>query len=229
MQRAEALARETRGNVTAVKAGLETWFDERMSDVQAEFQRRAALVLAGAGLVLVVFTNASAIHVAQDLWRDTTARQTVVAAAERSTAPGGESTCAAADPVCEANRAYDTGLPLGWSGDQAPDGAEDWVWHLLGWAISALLVLLGAPFWFDVLQRLVGTRGGRVPPASEDPGSHTTLLRTAPAPGAELLGAPALGIGVPGQPGGQARQARQAGQAGQGGEVDWLDVALNRA
>jgi len=47
----------------------------------------------------------------------------------------------------------------------------------LGWLVTALLVMLGGPFWFDLLTRLVALRGsGRKPPtAAEDDTSATSL------------------------------------------------------
>jgi hypothetical protein len=36
---------------------------------------------------------------------------------------------------------------------------------LLGWLMTALAALFGAPFWFDTLQRFVSLRGTGDPPA----------------------------------------------------------------
>jgi hypothetical protein len=36
--------------------------------------------------------------------------------------------------------------------------------HLIGWLLTMLAVSLGAPFWFDMLNRLISIRGsGRAP------------------------------------------------------------------
>lgn len=39
-----------------------------------------------------------------------------------------------------------------------------WFWTILGWVISALAVSMGAPFWFDTLQRLLNLRAAGVKP-----------------------------------------------------------------
>jgi len=63
------------------------------------------------------------------------------------------------------------GLPLGWD-DSAIDkylkrpsnwtGNDSWLqqfyWHWLGWLITALAVSLGAPFWFDMLNKFIRIR-----------------------------------------------------------------------
>jgi hypothetical protein len=76
------------------------------------------------------------------------------------------------------------GLPVGWT-DGAHDGPRRWPgwvpagkpladwggdWlravrpHLLGWLLTALAASLGAPFWFDVLKKIIMIRSaGRVP------------------------------------------------------------------
>jgi hypothetical protein len=60
-------------------------------------------------------------------------------------------------------------LPLGW-GVYRPDASTvwDWVWEIIsllfGWLITILAISLGAPFWFDLLNKLNSIRStGRKP------------------------------------------------------------------
>ncbi len=46
----------------------------------------------------------------------------------------------------------------------------EWVWMLLGWLIVGLSAVLGAPFWFDLLGRLINLRGSGAKPAEEGKG-----------------------------------------------------------
>jgi hypothetical protein len=42
--------------------------------------------------------------------------------------------------------------------------------HLLGWLITVLAISLGAPFWFDMLNRIVAIRSaGRAPEEAQRP------------------------------------------------------------
>lgn len=92
------------------------------------------------------------------------------------------------------------GIPLGWQGPQfpsskyaqtkkdvapksKPDGREpsDWddicwlVSKIFGLVITALLVSLGAPFWFDLLSKLTNLRAtGKVPETSVPAGQNQT-------------------------------------------------------
>jgi hypothetical protein len=57
-------------------------------------------------------------------------------------------------------------LGLGWSYFDYKNAAwSDWAMKLLGWVITALAISLGAPFWFDLLRKLVNIRSaGRQSP-----------------------------------------------------------------
>ncbi len=62
-------------------------------------------------------------------------------------------------------------LPIGWSDRAAgpplsPLSATGWVWgsRVVGWLLTALAVSLGAPFWFDLLNKLVNIRHGMSKP-----------------------------------------------------------------
>lgn len=57
-------------------------------------------------------------------------------------------------------------LGLGWSYfDYKHAKLADWAMKLLGWIVTALAISLGAPFWFDLLRKLVNIRSsGRQSP-----------------------------------------------------------------
>ena len=61
-----------------------------------------------------------------------------------------------------------TALPLGWENGWAPL-TEKGLWGgfltVLGWVITAAAATLGAPFWFDVISRLVPLRSSNKPAA----------------------------------------------------------------
>jgi hypothetical protein len=98
-------------------------------------------------------------------------------AANATPAPTGGTSAAdtAADEACERElrEAIDVrldfaatlGLPLGWNDDAWPDRIRDgdrywseWLNKVLGWLMTALAISFGAPFWFDMLNRLTNLR-----------------------------------------------------------------------
>lgn len=46
---------------------------------------------------------------------------------------------------------------------------------IIGWALTAIAASLGAPFWFDTLNRFVNLRNAGRPPGEKDPTSKSTL------------------------------------------------------
>ncbi len=75
------------------------------------------------------------------------------------------------------------GIPLGWnrgvlntllgrdsSGNYSVrDSVFNILWLLLGWAIAAGCISMGAPFWFDILAKLVNVRRAGLVPGKKDP------------------------------------------------------------
>ena len=201
VSRMKQLAARARGDLTQVKAGLEGWFDDAMVAAADAYKRWTTVVVLLTGLVLAVLTNASVIDVAKDLWTSSATRAAVVEAADAAVAQGQSGTCADKTGVegvaCSVEQTSNLDLPLGWADDrlwgaEATDGEKVgwWASHVLGWALTAFLLMMGAPFWFDVLSRLTGLRATSNKPASAaaDPGSATTQV------------AAAAGTGVPPNP-----------------------------
>jgi hypothetical protein len=70
-----------------------------------------------------------------------------------------------------------TGLPVGWGGAQLAyfkDENGNWLASrislgLFGWLLTALAGSLGAPFWFDTLNRFINIRGNGRAPEEGDP------------------------------------------------------------
>jgi hypothetical protein len=64
----------------------------------------------------------------------------------------------------------------GWQEEGRKTGEGFWAWigrllgtHLFGWIITVLATSLGAPFWFDMLNRFVNIRNaGRAPDEPAD-------------------------------------------------------------
>ncbi|MFH5883306.1 hypothetical protein ACG2F4_03260 [Halalkalibaculum sp. DA3122] len=49
-------------------------------------------------------------------------------------------------------------LGLGWGNLSGKTGFWDWVLRVIGWAVTAVAISLGAPFWFDLLKRVINLK-----------------------------------------------------------------------
>jgi hypothetical protein len=75
------------------------------------------------------------------------------------------------------------GLPLGWDEEKRPKDPQGWIGKIVGLLIMAAAVSLGAPFWFDMLNKIVNVRA-----AGPKPGADTTTTPSTSATGAATGG-----------------------------------------
>jgi hypothetical protein len=169
-------------DAAAARARLEKWFDDGMDRVSGWYKRNAqrnALILA---CVITVMLNADTVHIARTLWTSPTVRAALVeeakVRAERAPPeyPNPQVPAASVPANVSMQALTDQeqallGEVTGWTGEQLPRGGNifGWLWfilrsHLLGWIFTAIAVSLGAPFWFDTLNRFINLRSaGRAP------------------------------------------------------------------
>ena len=164
---------------------IEQWYDDHMERVSGWYKRHTQTVVLITAVALTLLTNANTVGLAQRLWTDAPLRQAVVESAKTRLQQGppiqtveyeDPTTPKPSKPVPSKEGNSNRILPeeeqllqgmLGWSGEGA-DYQQSRSWwiltHLLGWFISALAISLGAPFWFDTLNRLMNIRSaGRSP------------------------------------------------------------------
>jgi hypothetical protein len=135
------------------------------------------------GLAIAVFINIDTIHIAQKLWQEPTARAVIVAQAQLevqgqtppenisfSTArslnfPAGWTTTALEVNSCRSIDIKDYQLVIRSAGKclavtslPAFNNAWGWIVKVAGYILSAFAAAQGAPFWFDVLKKLVGIK-----------------------------------------------------------------------
>jgi len=154
------------GKIETAIENIERWFNEAMVQVTDWYKRKTQWIILGFAVVVCGLFNIDTIMIANHFSRDATLRASLVAAAEtavRDSLPKGS------DPsVLLARIKTETaqlGLPIGWqdagqNADRIPGGFLSWLQKVGGLLMSVVAVSLGAPFWFDLLNRLLGLRRG---------------------------------------------------------------------
>lgn len=158
---------DAQGDINAAKANLAAWFDATMDRVSGWYRRRTQLILFVIGICAAVVLNVDSLTIAQRLTSDKALRQGIVAVAEKQSAGTPQ------DAYTQLSDAFGSiGLPVGWMQDgdtiypaaqMCPGGKCHFNWGILlrtiiGWFVTASAVMLGAPFWFDVLNRFMVVR-----------------------------------------------------------------------
>lgn len=176
---------EANGDLNRARANIEDWYDSAMDRVSGWYKRRTAYTMLTLGVLISAAINADTINLATALAQNTALRSAVMAAAEQrlattdaagvqpqqNTPPGAGDAdareAAATDAVARAHgeiRAL--GLPIGWKGwdastddpRRAPDTFMDWILKIVGVLLTGFAVSQGAPFWFDLLNKVMVIR-----------------------------------------------------------------------
>jgi len=166
-----ALHRSAGGDAVRFQRATEEWFDDAMERVGGWYKRRVHVILAVIAAVVVVLLNADTLSTGSVLWRDDAVRAAVVKEAT-DTARGN------LDDVKLEQAVQKLDLPLGWNlsfGDEAtqvPNDPISWIQKLVGLLLTIGAIQLGAPFWFDLLSKIVRVRGTGAPPPAADAVRH---------------------------------------------------------
>jgi hypothetical protein len=155
------------GDLGRAQANVEAWFDSSMDRVSGWYKRRTQTIIFVIAAILTVVVNADTLTVAESLVQDDALRKAVVAEAEAISRDRERS---AADVQARYHDLTSMGFPIGWSRTLparsetcdtscvAWSVARDIPAHIPGWLLTAFAISLGAPFWFDTLNKFMVIR-----------------------------------------------------------------------
>jgi hypothetical protein len=180
----ESMARLAGDDVALMQRRLEAWYDTSMDSIAGWYKGHAQLMLLVVGFALAAGGNVDSWRIARDLAIDEPKRQALVDSASEFVAGHNKD-----------------GFPLTSKelGDYfgAVEGSALPSWDtvdrfsVFGWLITAFAVSLGAPFWFDLLNKFMVVRSTVKPKEkSQDEGSEDRAAagpRTGTAPAARVF------------------------------------------
>jgi hypothetical protein len=173
--------------------GVEVWFNNAMDRVSGAYKRNVQGWLLVIGIVIACVMNADTIQ----MWRQLAANDELrTAMVERATAtlptldtvvnrPAGDSLT-----LEEARERYraasalvrEMDLQLGWSKAEGmgwPASGEARLFKILGLLLTGIAISLGAPFWFDLLNKVISIRAAGRSPAEKPKSPEGAPKRTA--------------------------------------------------
>jgi hypothetical protein len=159
-------------NIHQGRQNIEKWFDEGMERVSGWYKRKIQWITLGYALLITIFLNVDTIAVTNALYRDSALRAGMVTAAQEiAKQPIGESSAKRTEETVKGVKTEleKIKLPIGWDIPAKPESASktavyDWIIRICGWIITAFAVTLGAPFWFDVLNKFINIRSAGTKP-----------------------------------------------------------------
>jgi hypothetical protein len=166
---------------------IEKWFDDSMERVSGWYKRWSQWLTIAIAIAVAIGLNANTLRIAERLDKEPATRAAVVASAEKTLEKEGETAEEKAEekggspnPVAQIKDAGETfskatgevtalKLPFLW-GDGNDPGTMSWVDNALGWFLTIVAISLGAPFWFDTLNKLANLRlAGKKPEEAPKP------------------------------------------------------------
>ncbi len=189
----EQFKEEGHTSVEAFKSRLQAWFDDVMYQSSGWYKRHLQFVTFFVGLGIAGILNADSFQIYQNLNANAVNRQKLAALAtafsnNNQTLPAPASptdTVANGEKKNPINTFLNTAefketsniLGLGWQPNDLFVSPKAWLLRVLGWFITALAISLGAPFWFDVLKKIITIQStGNVP--SGGTGSAQVIINT---------------------------------------------------
>jgi hypothetical protein len=172
-----------------VRENIENWFNSTTDRIAGGYKRRTQIMILVLGIGIAVSLNADTVLVIDTLWHNSTLRSSLASQAEQFTRQARNVSAAESSEtqqnIQQATRAVaNLSLPIGWNAQDSahtlpgsvfrhPQQVISWSLyqldlHWLGWLMTGLAISLGAPFWFDVLNKFIVVRS-TVKPQEKSP------------------------------------------------------------
>jgi hypothetical protein len=161
-------AQQAQGEIDKFRDNLEQMYNDTMDRVSGWYARKAQTVLFVIALVVSIGYNVDTLAIAEALWKDQSLRENFVELAKTSAKQCAEEQakdkidpskfkCSKLEDLKKDNTLAQ--LPLGWSTIPSEDlESGKFLLKIPGWLITAIATSLGAPFWFDLLGKLISIR-----------------------------------------------------------------------
>jgi hypothetical protein len=147
------------------RRNMEAWYDHAMEHVSGRYKRRAQAIMLLLGLAFAAALNVNTLSATTRLWNDPVLRehiryqeQSVGATSNACAGAGSDRSKLKCSAQLVADAYSEAAMPIGWSEEAVHlwDRTPTALTVVLGWFLTALAACLGAPFWFDLLNKTLG-------------------------------------------------------------------------
>ncbi len=172
------LNNESEGDIKRFRYKVENWYNQVMERASGWYKRNTQFILIVVGICIAIIFNVDTISIFDKLSKDPEAQLEFVSLSQNlvSNQPSvndqgyglHQQLDDQVNSILLSNlQNMEQPLGLGWNNFSAlPQDYNEWLYRVLGWLTTALAISLGAPFWFDLLRRLVNIRSSGNVPAS---------------------------------------------------------------
>jgi len=147
----ESNANDATHAINEARKRVEGWFDNSMERLGGAYKRRIQIVGIIVGIAVSAVLNVDTASIVNTLWKDPVVRQAIVAQANNLT----EEDIAGATDTITKEALTSLPIPIGWTEASLPTDANGWATKILGIFISGMAAAQGAPYWFDLMRKLL--------------------------------------------------------------------------
>ncbi len=195
-KRAKIQTNEIQTEIQDLHQQIAVWFDESMDRASGAYKRNAKGVSFLIGLLVAVIANADTIYLMERLYKEEILRSTVTQISEQILTKNSDSVIKCLNNAKNQqskenclnplNDNIATALsqisspPIGWNlanplkqlqAQQSISDVEKWqlrgiIKIIFGWLLTAVAISMGAPFWFEMLNKFVNVRNAGKKPHS---------------------------------------------------------------
>lgn len=158
--------------INQFKNEVETWFDRSMDRASGVYKRNAKGVAIIIGISIAILTNTDTFHLINRLSQDSVIRSAITQSASQQADYINDQEARSKIEKLLGNAS----VPIGWQNlnqQFEPNSGNvllitSWqVFRLIcGWIVSGLAIAMGAPFWFDILNKFINVRNAGPKPAA---------------------------------------------------------------
>jgi hypothetical protein len=173
---------EADGKIEKFRDSVATWFDGSMDRLSGAYKRNLQMISLIVGLLIASAFNADTLKVGNALWHDRSLAQAIAQSAPTfvkahcatQDCQNQEASAATIQSAVDSFNGLENNLrafAIGWTtsdpvfsckpapADQMLDCHQiAWLWKIAGLLVTAIALSLGAPFWFDLLQKIMNFR-----------------------------------------------------------------------
>ena len=163
-------------NFEAFSGTVTSWFNNSMDSLTSIFKTRAQVYLFFISTAVILFFNINAVVIAETLWTQPTIRASIVESAQAASI--NPSTVTPENDERSPIEFFEDelavlGLPIGWTDQELKAANVGFVpaqvsdphrevptrfINFFGWILTIGAAMFGAPFWYDILNKIVNLR-----------------------------------------------------------------------
>lgn len=183
----------SQNNIDAFKNEIEVFYTHSVDHLRDWYRRKVKMLMFLYGLLMALAFNVDSFYIGKILWQNP--NQAVEFLGTMQNYQKSSTDSAKTDTTIQRviqstvkdigkNYALIKPLPIGWNKAKAKEATADFwsvIHKIFGWLVTAMAVSLGAPFWYELFNKLLSVRKAVAPaPAAAPTPSNTTASPPVP-------------------------------------------------